>query len=210
VSEQHASAPDASASTIFDASGLPSYAFGHRGLMWWGTLGMIALEGTAFALAIAAYLYLWSQATVWPLGAPPPELLFGTVNVLILLVSMIPNEWARRASERHDLRAIRIALILCVLVGAALLVIRAFEFSALNVSWDTSAYGSVVWLLLGLHTAHLLTDFYDTVVLAVLMFTDRIEGKRYVDVSENAMYWYFVVASWLPIYGIIYWMPRLG
>jgi heme/copper-type cytochrome/quinol oxidase subunit 3 len=145
---------------------------------------------------------------VWPAGGPPPQLFYGSLNVAILLVSMIPNEWARRAAERHDLRAVRHALIVNSLFGAVLLAIRAFEFPALNVSWDTSAYGSIVWLLLGLHTAHLLTDFYDTVVLAVLMRTDRIEGKRYVDVSENAMYWYFVVAAWLPIYGVIYWMPR--
>lgn len=26
--------------------------------MWWGTLAFIVLEGTAFALAIASYLYL--------------------------------------------------------------------------------------------------------------------------------------------------------
>jgi heme/copper-type cytochrome/quinol oxidase subunit 3 len=33
---------------------------------------------------------------------------------------------------------------------------------ALNVSWDANAYGSVVWLLLGLHTTHLITDTIDT------------------------------------------------
>ena len=36
-----------------------------------------------------------------------------------------------------------------------------------------------------------------------------IEEKRFVDVEENAVYWYFVVGAWLPIYGVIYWAPRL-
>jgi heme/copper-type cytochrome/quinol oxidase subunit 3 len=40
------------------------------------------------------------------------------------------------------------------------------------------------------------------------MFTGPLEGKRFVDVSENAMYWYFVVLSWLPIYAVAYWAPR--
>jgi heme/copper-type cytochrome/quinol oxidase subunit 3 len=35
-----------------------------------------------------------------------------------------------------------------------------------------------------------------------------LEGKRFVDVSENALYWYFVVLSWLPIYAVIYWAAR--
>ena len=47
-------------------------------------------------------------------------------------------------------------------------------------------------------------------VLAVLMFTGPLEERRFVDVSENAMYWYFVVLSWLPIYALIYFAPRLA
>jgi hypothetical protein len=49
----------------------------------------------------------------------------------------------------------------------------------------------------------------DTGVLTVLMFVGPIEEKRFVDVSENAMYWYFVVFTWVPIYGVLYWAPRL-
>ena len=41
------------------------------------------------------------------------------------------------------------------------------------------------------------------------MFIGPIEEHRFVDVEENAVYWYFVVLAWLPIYGVIYWAPRL-
>jgi cytochrome c oxidase subunit I+III len=54
------------------------------------------------------------------------------------------------------------------------------------------------------------TDLIDTIVLAVLMFTGPLEQSRFADVSENSMYWYFVVGSWLPIYGLIYFAPRLA
>ena len=74
--------------------------------------------------------------------------------------------------------------------------------------WDHDAYGSIVWMLLGLHTFHLITDTWDTAVLDTLFFTGPLEGKRFVDVSENALYWYFVVLSWLPIYAVIYLAPR--
>ena len=49
---------------------------------------------------------------------------------------------------------------------------------------------------------------WDTAVLDVLFFTGPLEGKRFSDVSENALYWYFVVLSWLPIYAVVYWAPR--
>jgi heme/copper-type cytochrome/quinol oxidase subunit 3 len=64
---------------------------------------------------------------------------------------------------------------------------------------------------LGLHTTHLLTDVADTLVLTVLMFKPEGQnGRRFSDVSDNAFYWDFVVLSWLPIYFILYWLPRIA
>ena len=45
--------------------------------------------------------------------------------------------------------------------------------------------------------------------VTTLTVTGPWEGKRFVDLSENAMYWYFVVIAWVPIYGMIYLAPRL-
>jgi len=77
------------------------------------------------------------------------------------------------------------------------------------VRWDTNAYGSVTWTLLGFHTVHVLTDLLDTIVLAAIMIAGPVDEHRFVDVSENAFYYYFVVLSWLPIYAVLYLAPRL-
>src|SRR4051812_12343613 len=153
------------AGAALDASQLPSYAFGARSVMWWGTMGVIAIEGTVFALAIMIYFYLRANATHWPLGVPPPELLWGTLNTLVLLGSVAPNHWAKSAAERHDLGRTRIAMLVCLVFGLVFLALRIFEFTSLHCAWDTNAYGSIVWVLLGLHTTHLLTDFIDSAVL---------------------------------------------
>lgn len=194
---------------VLDVSQLPSFAFSHRSPMWWGTMGLIAIESTVFVLCIMSYFYLYSQSTSWPMTTPPPDLFWGTLNTGILLVSAIPNHIAKRAAQQMDLARVKVWLLVCMAFSIAFLIVRIFEFGALNVRWDTDAYGSVVWMLLGLHTAHLLTDTIDSLVLTVLMFTGPLEGKRFVDVSENGMYWHFVVGSWLIIYAVIYWGPRL-
>jgi heme/copper-type cytochrome/quinol oxidase subunit 3 len=191
-----------------DARELPSYAYGASSLMWWGTIGVAAIEGTVFALAIMMYFYVRTRVDAWPPSVPPPELKWGTLNTIILLASCIPNQLAKKAGEREDLAAARLWMSVCIAFALAFLVVRAFGFTALNVSWDTNAYGSAVWFLLGLHTTHLITDFGDTVVLAVLLFTGPLERHRFVDVSENALYWWFVVLAWLPIYFVLYWAPR--
>jgi len=193
-----------------DVGSLAPGAFGSRSLMWWGTMGMVLIEGMVFALAIAAYFYFRTRMAVWPPdGVAPPDLAWGTVNTAVLLASMIPNELAKRAAKRVDLRRVRVWMVVCLIFGLAFNAVRVFEFRHLNVFWDHDAYGSIVWLLLGLHTTHIITDFLDTSVLAALMFVGPIEERRFVDVEENAAYWYFVVLTWLPIYGVIYWAPRL-
>jgi heme/copper-type cytochrome/quinol oxidase subunit 3 len=194
-----------------DLARLPTYAFGHRSLTWWGTIGFMAIEGTGFVLAAGAYFFLANQERLWPPASQPEPLTFSTLLTVVLLLSFIPNYFLKKAAEAERATDVRLGMIIIALFGVALIAIRAFEISALNIAWDRNAYASIVWALLVLHTVHLLTDWGDTIVLAALMFTKHgLEGRRFVDVSENAMYWNFVVFSWLPIYGLIYWWPRIA
>jgi len=75
--------------------------------------------------------------------------------------------------------------------------------------WYANAYGSIVWVLIRLHTTHLITDTVDTAVLTALLYTGPFENRRLLDTSENAVYWYFVVLTWLTIYAVIYLAPRV-
>jgi cytochrome c oxidase subunit III len=194
---------------FIDVSRLPNVVFENRGLVWWATIGIVAIEGFMFAVAIATYFYLRTRSSDWPPGIDPPLLLWGTINLGLTLASLVPNIWIKRVAMARNVKAVRIGLIVMSVLALIGLVFRGLEFTALNCTWDANAYASIVWTILGLHTVHLLTDAYDTWVLSVLFFTDRVEGKRLVDASENADYWNFVVVSWIPIYLVIYWVPRI-
>ena len=135
----------------------------------------------------------------------------GSVLTLLLLASAIPNHILNGYAKKCRMPPVRLWLLVMCAFGLAPLVVRWFEFGALNILWDANAYGSMLWVLLGLHTAHLLTDVGDTIVLTVLMFTKHgYHGRRFSDVTDNAFYWDFVVLSWLPIYFLIYWVPRIA
>jgi cytochrome c oxidase subunit III len=193
-----------------DVADLPTWSFGSRSPMWWGTLGYIGIETSGFGLALAVYLYLAQKAQEWPLAAPPPNLLPGTIVTGLLLVSLLPNYVLKLSARSSRLAETRLGLVIMSIFGILPLIVRAFEFKALNVYWDTNAYGSIVWLLLGLHTLHIGTDVVDTLVLTALMFTRHGHMERRMsDVNDNAIYWDFVVLSWLPIYLLIYWFPRM-
>ena len=203
--------PAQPARIALDVSPLPDYGFGHRSLLWWATTAMMLIEGSVFALVIVSYLYLKGRVPHWPPTGPSPRLLWGTVNTIILLASCVPNALTKKAAEKFDLPAVKLWLAVCLVFAVGFNTVRFLEFGALNVRWDQNAYGSVVWVLIGFHTVHVITDFLDSLVLATLIFMETdINERRFVDVSENALYWYFVVFTWLPIYAIVYFGPRIA
>ncbi|MFO1025993.1 MAG: cytochrome c oxidase subunit 3 [Acetobacteraceae bacterium] len=195
---------------VLDVSDLPLHGSGSASPTWWGTLAFMLIEGTGFVLLIAVYLYLASLASNWPLGAPSPTPWAGIAFSALLLVSLVPNFLVARWAARRDLRRVRIGLVIMTLFGIVPLIPRAFEFPALHVMWDSNAYGSITWTLLGLHTTHLVTDLIDTIVLLALMYTRHGSNPRRLgDVQDNALYWNFVVVTWLPIFACIYGVPWL-
>jgi cytochrome c oxidase subunit 3 len=194
-----------------DLAGLPTNGFSHRSLTWWGVIGFMVIEGTAFALVFATYFFLMSHEQHWaPEPMRPPNMIAGTLFTVLILLSEIPNTIIKKAAEKYDLATIRRLLPWMVAVGLPLFILRGFEFNSLNVHWYDNAYGSVLWTLLVLHTTHIGTDWVDTVVLWRLMETPHGEKpRRFSDVDENSLYWRFVWLTWLPIYILLYWIPQL-
>jgi cytochrome c oxidase subunit I+III len=193
-----------------DVAHLPHYAFNHRSLMWWGGAAFMLIESTMFALLFTSYLYLKGRSPEWPPGYFAPILFWGTLNTAIVLASAIPNQLAKKAAERMDLRALRLWLGVTIGFAVAFTVIRVFEFRALNVWWDSNAYGSVVWVLLGFHTTQVLTDLMDSIALHVLLFTGPLKHSHFVDAAENSLYWHYVVITWIPVYAFLYLAPRFA
>jgi cytochrome c oxidase subunit III len=195
-------------SAKLDVRHLRDYDLDHGMPIWLGTLSFMIIEGSAFAMAIAAYLYLQSQNPDWPLGPVLPEPLLGGILALFLLASEIPNQWIKKRIRAFDLKNVRRGLLLMSAVGLGALAFRAFEFGFLNIRWDTNAFGSIVWALIFLHTTHVVIDVVETWVMTVMAFVGPVDGRRLGDFLENAEYWDFVVLTWLPVYFFIYWAPR--
>jgi heme/copper-type cytochrome/quinol oxidase subunit 3 len=196
-----------------DVSSLPTEVFGPGNVTWWAALGGEVIEGFVLVLAVFAYFYLRHAAPNWPpLRTPLPSLGVPTVNLGLMALSIVPAWWAARAARASNRWGTFAGLSLHGMIGVAILVLRYFECQALNARWDTNAYGSVTWAILFSHGYMALFDIFDTIGLAILCLFLQPEEKHYVDVTENSFFWYFVLATWLPLYLIVFlgprWMPK--
>jgi heme/copper-type cytochrome/quinol oxidase subunit 3 len=193
-----------------DVSALPTVTFGSRSIMWWGTLGWMTIEGWTTALLVGSYLYLRQNYTTWPpLRTPNPSLLIPSLNLAIMLASYYPAWKVDRAGKRLDERGVKRWLLIMSAASIPTVVLRWWEFWAINTRWDTNAYGSAAWTIVGFHTSLLLLDVCDTIGLTMFFYLKKQPMKSYSDASDNTFYWYFTVGIWIPIYLIIYVGPRI-
>ena len=191
-----------------DVSGLPSVAFGHRNTTWLANVFYMAIEGMMFALMFATYFYLRTRSTDWPPGHLPPALRYGAANAVIFLLSIIPAWFVRKRAPERDRHAVRTGLLFLALFAMVATILRAFEFTTLNCRWTDDAYSSTVWVLIGIHTGHLLTELIETLALLAISFTPKMEGTRLADAAINSDYWYFVVVTGLIVDVLIYGTTR--
>jgi heme/copper-type cytochrome/quinol oxidase subunit 3 len=176
---------------------------------------MLTIEGTMFAMALATYLYLRSVNLDWP---PPtvrkPDLLLPTINIAMLLLSCIAAFAVDRASLVKNMPAISIGQIICIIVGLTFLYLRfSIIVPGLGYKWSDHAYGSIVWIIIGMHTLHVVTATGETMLLFVYGLFKPVMKKHLLDFRMTAVYWYFVALVWIPFYFVIFiepWMPRKG
>ena len=126
-----------------------------------------------------------------------------------MLASELPSLWVSGQAKAKDAGKVRLGVLLMTLQGFVLLGLRAVEIAALAPRWDHDAHASVPWMLMVLHTSHIVAELGETAVQAVWLYTHRIGDDQFADVQDNCNYWTFVVVAWLPIYALLYWVPRL-
>lgn len=193
---------------VLDVSGLPPVAFKTRTTLFWAAMGIVMIEGTMFGLLIATYFYVRLSMDSWP---PPgiafPGLVLPSIELLLLIASCVPAYLATEAAIRNDVRAVRRNLTLNLLLAAAALVLRIIEWRSFNFDWTASAYGSAVWIILGLHTVDFVAALLVTVVLLVIIYAGRFGDKQRTGVDFDSITWYFAVAIWVPLYVVVYLMP---
>lgn len=195
---------------VLDVSQLSPYTNWTRAPLWWGFLGLVIIETAVFSSFIAAYLYLMAGSDTWP-PAPhsPPDLLLPTLNTILLISSSFVVHWGDKGIRFGDQRKLQIAMLVAIVMGIAFLGIKYLEYHDSAYWWDSHAYGSIIWVMIGFHSAHVAAVVLKAVIVDVLAFRGYFNKYRRLGAEVNGVYWHFVVVIWIPLYITIYLVPRL-
>jgi cytochrome c oxidase subunit III len=201
-----------------DVSHLPSTDFDERSPLWWGnTLGLF-IETAMFGILAAIYVTVAMNTDPFPpiradrlpvLRDPVPDLFLPTIGLIVLIVSLAPGIWLDLSARRRDVRSIKIALVLTLTFNIAAFVIRYFEFDSLHFKWNDNAYGSITWMILGMHLLHIIALGVEDIYLLIWTFVKGVDDKHALDLTVTAVYWYWIVGMWVIMFPLIYLTPRL-
>lgn len=189
---------------------LPSLVNGSRSVGWWGIVFLILIEVVVIASMIASYFYLRSGAPSWPAGGiEPPELLLPSINTAILLACALPVYWSTRSIRRGKRTQFLIGLAVAIALGSLFLYLKYVEYSDKGYNWSANAYASIVWTMTGFHIAHVTAVILKSLAIGAVGLEGFFDERRHVAAEGNAIYWYFVIAIWIPLFLTIYVSPRL-
>jgi cytochrome c oxidase subunit I+III len=106
-------------------------------------------------------------------------------------------------------RSIGVGLAIAIVLAIAACAIRGFEFAGLDVRWNSNAYGSATWVLLGLHLTHLISTVLEVLVLFVWLLIHGLDEKHRLDITVAMGLYLFVVAGWVVTWLTVYVSPHL-
>lgn len=193
-----------------DVSHLEPFSISSDHPLWWGQFWMGIIEVTLFAMMLALYFYVRLSVDMWPLpGDQIPHTLLPTLALIPLALSIAASWWASEGAKKNS-RAIMIAgLALNFITAGIFMAMRFVEWHSFNFEWKADVFGSVVWTLVGLHTADVIGDLGFTLVLILILLFGRYAEMERLGVHVDSVVWYLLAGAWFPMYVVIYWGPHL-
>jgi len=170
-----------------------------------GTVVWLASELMFFSGLFAAYFTLRATArSDWPPSDVELEVITSGLFTLGLVASSGTMQLAVRSVAAGRLPAFRGWLIATLVLAGAFVANQAHEWSSLEFSVSSHAYGSAFYVMTGFHGLHVLGG-----MLAMVLLLGRAGSRRFGAADAPAVemvsyYWHFVDVVWVGLWATLF------
>ncbi|HEX4195986.1 MAG TPA: cytochrome c oxidase subunit 3 [Caulobacteraceae bacterium] len=183
----------------------------------WSFLASEALFFGALFLGYAVVRHL--HIAGFDIGARHTNAVFGTLNTAILLTSSLTMAIAERGALADRTRLARIMLALTLMLGAAFLVVKGFEYHEDLEEHLLPGHGfaiplrgavlffSFYWVMTGVHALHLSIGLGLVGRLFGLSLAGRLVENR-ASIQTTTLYWHLVDLIWVFLFPLFYLVAR--
>lgn len=194
---------------VLPKEALTDLPLGSQSPIWWAMLVLIAIETTVFATLISSYFYLRFTTDAWPPeGVPVPDLLLPIVNTVVLFLSSLAVLWGSSGIQKGNVRRLKWGVGIGVVMEVAFFGVKVLMSILAQFTWTDHAYGSIYWTISRLHSLHVLVAILMASVVWVLAARGYFTEERRLGVQAVNVYWQFVAVIWIPVFFVLYLVPR--
>lgn len=152
-----------------------------------------------FASLTSAYLVRQAEPD-WDIFSLPP--MFGYSTAVILL-SSVTMHWAYLAAKRDNLSQVRSGLLATGLLGLVFLWMQWEgwkQMVGINVYFSGNPAGSFVYVLSGLHGAHIVSALIFLGIVIIQAFRLQVHAKKLLQINLCTTYWHFLDLTWVYLF----------
>jgi cytochrome c oxidase subunit 3 len=169
-----------------------------------GVMIWLGSEFMFFSSLFAAFFTIRSNAHVWPPAGTKLDLVQAGIFSIVLLASSPTMQLAVFHQERGNRGRAKAWLVTSFVLGAAFLGNQAYEWKTVPFRPHTNAYGSLFYIMTGIHGLHVLLG-----LVAMIALYGRIAGQK-GDPGETPVfqavsyYWHFVDIMWIGLFSCLF------
>ena len=169
-----------------------------------GVIIWLGSEFMFFSGLFAAFFTIRAHATVWP----PPGTKLDTYQALIFTFVLLASSptmqlgvWAQERGERAKARA---WIVTSFLLGAAFIGNQAYEWKTLPFRPSTNAYGSLFFIMTGLHGLHVILGLVAMIFLLIRLSGPKGDPGETPVFQAVSYYWHFVDIVWIGLFSCLF------
>lgn len=166
-----------------------------------------------FATLFATYAVLRNGTAGSVSGSDIFEMDYVLVQTIALLASSVTSGFALITARAKQYTASMLWLFATILLGALFLVLEINEFQGLiseGHSWQTSAFLSSFFTLVGTHGAHITVGLIWATLLLFVMITRGVNDRFLKKMTLFTMFWHFLDIIWIFIFTLVYAVGSVG
>jgi cytochrome c oxidase subunit III len=112
--------------------------------------------------------------------------------------------WAYRAAKSNNLKVVKIALALTMLLGVAFLAGQYLAFEEMIVLKQhftgSNVSHSFLWILPAVHGLHIVSGLLFLLVVLVSAYRFKVHSKSILQLEMCSTYWHFLGGLWLYLF----------
>ncbi len=164
-------------------------------LLWVAMVSMVMLFGACTSA------YIVSRGAGKWIHFELPQLFY--VSTAVLIISSVTMNWTLSSARKNDFKGMKISSLITLLLGFTFVICQFQAWGVLVdqkvffAGSDSNAGGSFMYILTGLHLAHLVFGIGAVMVVWIKSRLQRYNSENLLGIRLCAIFWHFLDALWI-------------